>query len=137
MELQSPPMTPLRRAASAALLSALLHPAVASTDEVAPDAAQVRSAVRAWLRQNERAVLRDFASLLSIPNVASNVADIERNAFAIERRLRTRGFETRRLGDPGEPPVLFAERHTPGARRTIVIYVHYDGQPVDPARWAS
>jgi acetylornithine deacetylase/succinyl-diaminopimelate desuccinylase-like protein len=130
--------SPRRRAAFAALLSALLlHPAVASTDEVAPDAARVRNAVRAWLRQNERAVLRDFASLLSIPNVASNVADIERNAFAIERRLRTRGFETRRLGGPGEPPVLFAERRTPGARRTIVMYVHYDGQPVDPARWAS
>src|SRR5262245_17481306 len=107
-------MIPLPRAALAMLLPALLPvPAHAQAVDAPPDAARVRTAVQAWLRQNERAVLRDFAELLSIPNVAAEVSDIERNAEAIERRLRPRGFETRRLGGPGEPPVVFAERRTP------------------------
>jgi acetylornithine deacetylase/succinyl-diaminopimelate desuccinylase-like protein len=109
----------------------------ASGMEPDPGAARVREAVRAWRQQNELAILRDFVELLSIPNVASSVPDIERNADAIEPRLHARGFETRRLGSPGEPPTVFAERSSPGARRTLVIYVHYDGQPVDRARWAS
>ena len=25
----------------------------------------------------------------------------------------------------------------PGARRTVVVYAHYDGQPVDPSAWAT
>src|SRR5262249_21127667 len=26
---------------------------------------------------------------------------------------------------------------TPGAKRTVAFYAHYDGQPVEPARWAT
>ena len=31
--------------------------------------------------------------------------------------------------------MVYGEMRVPGARRTIVIYAHYDGQPVDPAQW--
>ena len=33
------------------------------------------------------------------------------------------------------PPVVYGEIKTPGARRTIVFYAHYDGQPVTPSEW--
>lgn len=124
--------------AAALLLSALsLVAAEASAEEAAPEAAHVREVVRAWRQSHELAILRDFVELLSIPNVASSLPDIERNADAIERRLQPRGFETRRLGSPGAPPVVYAEKRVPGARRTVVLYVHYDGQPVDPSGWAG
>jgi acetylornithine deacetylase/succinyl-diaminopimelate desuccinylase-like protein len=32
---------------------------------------------------------------------------------------------------------VYGELRAPGATRTIVMYAHYDGQPVDPARWAT
>jgi acetylornithine deacetylase/succinyl-diaminopimelate desuccinylase-like protein len=35
------------------------------------------------------------------------------------------------------PPAVFAERRTPGATRTVVFYMHYDGQPVTPTQWTT
>ncbi len=32
-------------------------------------------------------------------------------------------------------PVVFGERIVPGATRTILFYIHFDGQPIEPARW--
>ena len=37
----------------------------------------------------------------------------------------------------GSPLAVLAERTTPGASTTLMIYVHYDGQPVNAADWAS
>jgi acetylornithine deacetylase/succinyl-diaminopimelate desuccinylase-like protein len=37
----------------------------------------------------------------------------------------------------GVPPVVYGELRVPGARHTLVLYAHYDGQPVDPAEWRS
>ena len=34
-------------------------------------------------------------------------------------------------------PIVFGEMRQPGARRTLGIYVHYDGQPTDPADWTT
>ena len=30
---------------------------------------------------------------------------------------------------------MFGELKTPGATKTVIIYAHYDGQPVDPRQW--
>jgi acetylornithine deacetylase/succinyl-diaminopimelate desuccinylase-like protein len=98
---------------------------------------QTRQAARAWIAANERAVLADFAELLAIPNLASDTENIRRNAEAIRARLEARGFRVRLLDGEGGPPPIFAELPSPGAKRTITVYAHYDGQPVDPARWAS
>src|SRR5207253_65573 len=51
--------------------------------------------------------------------------------------LRRRGIEARLLETPGAPPAVYGDLPSPGARRTVVVYAHYDGQPVDPAQWKS
>ena len=38
-------------------------------------------------------------------------------------------------GDGSAPPLIYGEWLVPGARRTYVIYAHYDGQPVTPEDW--
>jgi acetylornithine deacetylase/succinyl-diaminopimelate desuccinylase-like protein len=35
------------------------------------------------------------------------------------------------------PPLVFGYLKSPGARRTVVFYAHYDGQPVTPSQWKS
>jgi acetylornithine deacetylase/succinyl-diaminopimelate desuccinylase-like protein len=35
------------------------------------------------------------------------------------------------------PPAVYGEWNTPGAKRTIVFYAHYDGQPTDPRAWTG
>src|SRR4029079_2236779 len=63
---------------------------------------------------------------------------IERNADRLTEMLRRRGFEVRRLSaGPGTPPALLADLRVPGAKRTIVFYAHYDGQPVGQKGWLS
>jgi len=90
---------------------------------------------RAFRDAHGPAILRDYAELLSIPNVASDSAGIWRNAEFIRDRLAERGVDARLLTLPGANPIVFGEVRVPGATRTLGLYVHYDGQPADPARW--
>ena len=78
----------------------------------------------------------EFLQLLAIPNVASEPADIQRNAAFLEQAFRKRGFTTRQLDNPARRPAVFAELPTsaPGAT-TVLFYIHFDGQPVIPAEW--
>ena len=86
---------------------------------------------------NEQRIVDDFAELLRMPNVASDEVNIRRNANHIVKLMEARGFDMQLLEYPGSPPVVFGERKAPGADKTLVIYVHYDGQPVNAADWAS
>ncbi len=93
--------------------------------------------VRAWRAAHEVEIVRELADLLAIPNVASDSANIERNAEAIRAAYARRGIAMELLRSPGAPPAVFGERRVPGASRTIVFYAHYDGQPVVPAQWTG
>ncbi len=37
----------------------------------------------------------------------------------------------------GTPPLVYGALKSPGAKRTVVFYAHYDGQPVTRAQWSS
>ncbi len=59
-------------------------------------------------------------------------------AGALEQALKKRGFEVALLPTaPGFPPAVFGARKVPNAKRTVVFYAHYDGQPVTPSQWSS
>ena len=90
---------------------------------------------RNYRTANGPAILTDFAELLSIPNVASDTEGIRRNATYIRDQFRQRGIEMELLTLPDVPPIIFGEIVRPNATRTLAIYVHYDGQPVDPTQW--
>jgi acetylornithine deacetylase/succinyl-diaminopimelate desuccinylase-like protein len=92
-----------------------------------------------WVERNKSAILAEYSELLAIPNVATNVADIRRNADHIMAMMQKRGLAPRLLeGDSAKvPPAIYGEWKVPGAKRTLVLYAHYDGQPVDAADWKS
>jgi acetylornithine deacetylase/succinyl-diaminopimelate desuccinylase-like protein len=96
-----------------------------------------RARVAAWRAAREPAIVGELVELLSIPNLASDSVHIRRNAAFLVRQLERRGVRARLLESPGSPPAVYGELRTPGATRTVVFYAHYDGQPVDPARWAT
>ncbi len=99
-----------------------------------PDSAGV-AAARAYREANGAQILKEFAKFLAIPNVASDLPQIRRNAEYIVAELSKRGAEMELLELDGAPPVVFGELKAPGATRTLLLYVHYDGQPVNPAKW--
>ena len=95
------------------------------------------AAIRAWVRAHEIGILRELAALLAIPNLATDGPNIRRNAEHIAALLGRRGLTTKLLDGEGGPPAVYGERSAPGAKRTIAIYAHYDGQPVTEADWAT
>src|SRR5438270_12625327 len=95
------------------------------------------TAARNWREAHEQAILREFTTLLAVPNLASDRDGIQANAKLITEMLQRRGVDTRMLLHEGAPPVIFGEIRTPGAQRTIVFYAHYDGQPLNPTEWAT
>ena len=95
--------------------------------------------VRDYRRANEHQILKEYLALLSIPNVASDTPNIRRNAEFIAAMMRQRGLEPRLLEGPtpNTPPAVYAEWKVPNARRTLLLYAHYDGQPTDPRQWSG
>lgn len=97
-------------------------------------AADVRPAVEQYVAARQPEILRELAGLLEIPNVAADGANIRRNAAHLRQMLERRGLTGEVLETAGNP-LVWGERRVPGAKRTILLYAHYDGQPVDPSRW--
>lgn len=118
-------------ALTATLTATLARPAAAQP------AREVAAAVRAWHQPRQATIVRELATLLAIPNLASDSANIRRNADTLVAMLARRGFAARRLENGPHPPAVYGERRTPGATRTVVFYMHYDGQPVTPSQWTT
>ncbi len=89
---------------------------------------------RAFREAHEASLVRDFAELLSYPNRAFT-PEIREAALYIRDQMRAVGVETDLLEIEGASPLVLGVLRVPGATRTLGIYVHYDGQPVDPANW--
>lgn len=85
-----------------------------------------------------QANLPEFLELLAIPDVADQPADIQRNANFLKAALEKRGFHAQLLDNPAQRPLVYGELHSPrkGAR-TVLYYIHFDGQPVVPGEWAQ
>src|SRR6202163_2722131 len=94
-------------------------------------------AARKWRQQHERAIVDEFITLLAIPNIAADRANIQRNAQTIARMMEKRGVPAKLVSVEGSNPVVFGEIKTAGATRTLVFYAHYDGQPLDPKEWVT
>jgi acetylornithine deacetylase/succinyl-diaminopimelate desuccinylase-like protein len=99
--------------------------------------AQVVQEVRDYRMDHEDRIVRELAEFLSIPNVASDTPNIQKNAEHLVEMLEARGIETHLLPITGRGPVVFGKLIAPEAARTVIFYAHYDGQPVDPAAWTD
>ena len=96
--------------------------------------AQDRAAIERFTTSHQRQIMAEFVELLSIPNVGTDRANIRRNAEFTRGMLERRGMKTELLETAGNP-LVYGEKNKPGAAKTILFYIHYDGQPVDPAKW--
>jgi len=72
--------------------------------------------------------------ILSIPNDAFYPEDIEENVQWCEKAFAKRNFTTTRIPTK-TVPLLLAERKHKNAKKTVLIYLQLDGQPVDSTRW--
>jgi acetylornithine deacetylase/succinyl-diaminopimelate desuccinylase-like protein len=95
--------------------------------------------IKKYSQQHADDIISEFRSFLSLPNVASDTLNIQKNAAFIMDMMNKRGIQKVQLlqaGLAGVPPVVYGESLVPGAKQTLLFYAHYDGQPVNPSQWA-
>jgi acetylornithine deacetylase/succinyl-diaminopimelate desuccinylase-like protein len=101
--------------------------------------ARSQTSIRVYRRAHERQIIDEFTRLLAIPNIASDRENIRRNAQFILEMMERRGLNPRLLETRSKetPPAVYGEWKVAGATRSIILYAHYDGQPVDPKQWTA
>ena len=101
-------------------------------------AADFKAGVDEYRTQHESAIVAQLDELARLKSVAADPAGIAATADRLQKLLSERGFETQQLtAAPGTPPLVFGALNTAGAKRTVIFYAHYDGQPVTPSQWSS
>jgi len=75
--------------------------------------------------------LREF---IAIPNDALDHSDINRNLTWLTKKFNERGFNSSVLPTEGES-LFFAALPMQDDKPTILFYMHFDGQSVDPSKW--
>ncbi|HTI38275.1 MAG TPA: M20/M25/M40 family metallo-hydrolase [Vicinamibacterales bacterium] len=101
---------------------------------IAAQPLDLRSSVTTWVDAHQKPVLQELLQLLAIPNVAADRPNIRRNAEKLQQMLAARGFKAELLETDGNP-LVYGDLNVPGASRTLLLYCHYDGQPVQPTAW--
>jgi acetylornithine deacetylase/succinyl-diaminopimelate desuccinylase-like protein len=88
-----------------------------------------------YLKEHEDQFINELLEFLRIPSISSlpdHAADVQRAAEWMEARMKVAGIESVRIMATGGHPVAYGDwLHAPG-RPTILIYGHFDTQPVDP-----
>lgn len=103
----------------------------------AASAADFQAQVRRYRATHEAHIVGELVELTRLPSVAAEPGRLTQTAERLQRLLADRGFESRLLSGEAGPPLVFGSLRTPGARRTVVFYAHYDGQPVTPSQWKN
>ena len=93
-------------------------------------------AQKSTFEQQTQPALMELKELVSIPNNGLAKADIQKNIDWLSTAFENRGFQTQSLPNKGNP-LLFAEKIVDKNLPTVLFYMHIDGQPVDPRKWAQ
>jgi acetylornithine deacetylase/succinyl-diaminopimelate desuccinylase-like protein len=103
-----------------------------------PDAianAVLDPALEGFLAETADARLESFKALLriaSISGIPSHAPDCRAAAEFVAADLRAAGMEHVEASETGGHPVVYADWLHADGRPTVLIYCHYDVQPVDP-----
>jgi len=86
------------------------------------------------IRERLPETLKKHREFVSMPNVASNKEDIYKNLEWVTKEFESRQFSVKLL-ESSTLPVFLAERQVSKKAKTVLFYLHLDGQPVNPEKW--
>ena len=95
-----------------------------------------------YARQNNERFVDELIEFLAIPSISTspeNNADVQRGAEWVAAQLRSLGMDNVQILPTGGHPVVYGEQLKAGKDApTVLVYGHYDVQPVDPLDlWTS
>ncbi|HUG49244.1 MAG TPA: dipeptidase [Candidatus Limnocylindria bacterium] len=91
--------------------------------------------LEAYLERTAQERLADYLDFLRIPSVGTlseHAADMERAARFVAERLEGMGIGNVEVSPTGGHPVVYGEWLGAAGAPTVLVYGHYDVQPVDP-----
>ena len=86
------------------------------------------------IKSQVRKAIDDLREFVAIPNDALETADINRNITWLTQEFSSRGFNTSVLPTEGQS-LFFATLPMEDEKPTLLLYMHFDGQSVDPVAW--
>ncbi len=100
--------------------------------------------MQAWKEYQEKnkdRFLNELLDLLRIPSISAkieNKADMVTCAEAVKARLLEAGADKVVIYETAGHPVVYGEKFVDASKPTVLVYGHYDVQPVDPLNlWNS
>ncbi len=94
-----------------------------------------------WVASSHDEQLAELYELLRIPSISTDPerkGDVRNCAEWVAARMRTAGIPNVELIETPLHPVVYGEWHAAPGKPTVLVYGHYDVQPVDPLNlWQS
>ena len=90
---------------------------------------------KTYQENNKQRFLDELMALLRVPSISSDSthqADMLTCAEAVRKSLLDAGAARAEIFPTAGHPVVFAEKILDESKPTILVYGHYDVQPVDP-----
>jgi len=91
--------------------------------------------IRSYIDQNKDRFMNELFDLLKIQSISSDStkkAEIERAADFIKQKFLDAGVDKAEICPTAGNPIVFAEKIVDANLPTVLVYGHYDVQPVDP-----
>jgi len=88
-----------------------------------------------YIRRNEKQFIEDLDKCLRIPSISvsrDHKKDVKRCAEFLKNKLGEIGFKNCKIFKTPLHPIVYAEWMQAPGKPTLLIYGHYDVQPVDP-----
>ncbi len=96
---------------------------------------------QAYIKNNEKRFLDELFELLRIPSISADgkfTKDVARAAEYIKQKLEAAGAEKVEVCKTAGHPIVYGEKIIDPKLPTVIVYGHYDVQPVDPLNlWDS
>lgn len=122
-------------------LLANMNATAQNTSSKTSNKTQVKSSLSSYekyIDANNETHLKEFIELVAIPSISSipaNKPDVDKAAVWIVNKLKAIGMTTAQtLSSDGNPFVYGSWDKAPG-KPTVLIYAHYDVQPVKESEW--
>lgn len=97
--------------------------------------------LKLYLENNKERFLNELLDLLRIPSISADVkhaADVNRAAEFVKQQLVTAGADKVEVCPTKGYPIVYGEKIIDTKLPTVLVYGHYDVQPVDPLNlWNS
>ena len=91
-----------------------------------------------YIDDNMDAHLKEFVELVSIPGISSipaNKADVAKTGAWLVNKLKSIGITSAELLPTAGSPVVYGSWNKAPGKPTVLIYAHYDVQPVKESEW--